>query len=227
MVTFTTNKLLEKPVVGGDVNLWGPPLNTNATLIDQITSLLVTVSVNSMTGNVALTQADMQYLGWNITGTQSGAIVIQPFTGMGGVYFVKNSSADVVTIQTAVPGTSISVVNGFVGIAITDGTNVFSITTSSAPSSVTTITAGGVVSASPGLNIINYVSPIAVQVNLPASPIVGAEISVKDGNGSAGTHNITVSGNGKVIDGLTTQTINTAYGLLSMTYNGTAWNIVS
>lgn len=64
------------------------------------------------------------------------------------------------------------------------------------------------------------------QVNLPAAPTTGQSFRIKDAVGNATTNNITVSGNGKNIDGTATKVINTNYGSYDLCYNGTQWNIL-
>jgi hypothetical protein len=65
-----------------------------------------------------------------------------------------------------------------------------------------------------------------VTVNLPAAAAAnnGQTVIVKDVNGSAATHNITVSviGGGN-IDGSTTDVISTNYGVVRVFSNGTQW----
>lgn len=64
-------------------------------------------------------------------------------------------------------------------------------------------------------------------INLPATPTTGEFHIVKDDTGTgAATNNITVSGNGKNIDGSASHTINTTRGAFTYIYNGTQWNIV-
>jgi hypothetical protein len=61
-------------------------------------------------------------------------------------------------------------------------------------------------------------------VNLPATPTVGDTYTIKDANGSAGTFNITVSGNGVNIDGgFASITIMTNFTQATFVYNGTTW----
>lgn len=60
-------------------------------------------------------------------------------------------------------------------------------------------------------------------INLPASPIAGDAYRVKDSTGTAATNNITVSGNGKNIEGTASATINTNFASLFLVYNGTQW----
>ena len=72
--------------------------------------------------------------------------------------------------------------------------------------------------------IINNTVPAATTVTLPASPGTNEIATVKDGAGNAQTYNITVSGNGKAIDGLSNQVIRTNYGSANFVWNGTQWN---
>lgn len=58
---------------------------------------------------------------------------------------------------------------------------------------------------------------------LPASPLVGQSITILDQTGDAETDNITIDGNGKLINGFTEALINSNYGSISVVYNGTNW----
>lgn len=62
-------------------------------------------------------------------------------------------------------------------------------------------------------------------IYLPPIPSVNQVIDVKDGKGDADTHNITINGNGKTIDGGSTLVIGSPYGWNSLVWNGTQWNI--
>lgn len=61
----------------------------------------------------------------------------------------------------------------------------------------------------------------ATTLNLPAEPIPNAPITVQDGQGDAASNVITVSGNGRDINGASTSTINTAYGAKKYVYSAT------
>lgn len=74
--------------------------------------------------------------------------------------------------------------------------------------------------------IVNKGTGAATQVNFPASPKTGRYLIVKDGKGDAGANNITVSGNGKNIDGSSTNVISTNSQARHYVYNGTQWNVV-
>lgn len=80
------------------------------------------------------------------------------------------------------------------------------------------------VGSSTELQIINKTVGAATQVTLPATPITGRRITVKDGKGDANTNNITVVPSAGTIDGAASSVINTAYGVREFVYNGTEWN---
>jgi hypothetical protein len=69
-------------------------------------------------------------------------------------------------------------------------------------------------------------SGVAVAVTLPAGTL-GRTFTIKDGLGLATTLlPITITPTAGTIDGAATATINTAYGSLTLVYNGTQWLII-
>jgi hypothetical protein len=64
----------------------------------------------------------------------------------------------------------------------------------------------------------------AFTVTLPASPALGQQFVIADVSGSALTNNITIDGNGQMINGNPTAVINTPYGRVILFYVGTAWS---
>jgi hypothetical protein len=60
-------------------------------------------------------------------------------------------------------------------------------------------------------------------ITLPTDWSAGKILIIKDESGGAGTNTITVSGNGKLIDGSATRAINTNYGVLRLISSGAAW----
>lgn len=65
-----------------------------------------------------------------------------------------------------------------------------------------------------------------VTITLPASPTDGDLYVVKDRDGSAAVYNITVSGNGNNIDGLSTYLINTNYQSISLIFSNGKWSVI-
>lgn len=66
----------------------------------------------------------------------------------------------------------------------------------------------------------------AKTVNLPATPANGDVYNIKDMTGNAAANNITVSGNGKNIDGVASYIMNTNYSSSVFMYNGTTWSVL-
>lgn len=75
--------------------------------------------------------------------------------------------------------------------------------------------------------IINKITGGATIATLPASPATNQYVVIKDGKGDANTNNITISGNGKDIDGGSSYVIGSSYGALTIIWNGTQWNIIA
>lgn len=83
-----------------------------------------------------------------------------------------------------------------------------------------------VVVAADSVVIMNKTVGAASAVTLPASPNTGRVIIVKDGKGDAAANNITISGNGKNIDGAATLVISTNFGVSRLVYNSAQWNVI-
>lgn len=66
----------------------------------------------------------------------------------------------------------------------------------------------------------------AFTVTLPSAPSTGDTYRVKDSTGQSATNNVTISGNGKNIDGSSTYVLNLAYAMVELTYNGSQWSVV-
>jgi hypothetical protein len=69
-----------------------------------------------------------------------------------------------------------------------------------------------------GTVLVQQIAPVTI--TLPPTPSAGQQVTVKDAQGVAGTHPITVAG---TIEGATNMTINFAYGWVSLTYSGMQW----
>lgn len=93
---------------------------------------------------------------------------------------------------------------------------------------VSVVTAAGtyVVVTADCVVVINKSVGAATAVTLPAAPNTNRMLTIKDGKGDAGTNNITISGNGKNIDGASTLVISSNFGVSRIVYNGTQWNVV-
>lgn len=69
-------------------------------------------------------------------------------------------------------------------------------------------------------------SSVAITINLIAAPSNGMQLDIKDVVGSAATHNITISGNGKNIDGASSIVLAQNYANVMLLYNGTEWSVL-
>ncbi len=63
-------------------------------------------------------------------------------------------------------------------------------------------------------------------ITLLASPTAATTFIVKDLNGTAGSSNITINGNGNNIDGASTYVISANYESITIAYTGTEWSII-
>jgi hypothetical protein len=64
-------------------------------------------------------------------------------------------------------------------------------------------------------------------INLPASPLLGDEYTVKDASGSVGIYTVTLNGNGHSIDGATSINFNSPYFTITVNYNGSSWSVIA
>jgi len=74
--------------------------------------------------------------------------------------------------------------------------------------------------------VINKTVGAATSVTLPLAPTNGQSFIIKDGKGDASTNNITIVGNGKLIDGSANRIINQNYQAYEVVYNGASWDVV-
>lgn len=63
-------------------------------------------------------------------------------------------------------------------------------------------------------------------INLPSNPSNSNLVTIKDKKGDAATNNITISGNGKLIDGVSSILINKNNQSYTLKYDGADWNII-
>lgn len=128
MVTFTTNKSLGLPQVGGDTGAWGPPLNNNSSILDASLGGSITVPISTVSGAITFLASNYTNTFISLTGAiTQNTIVTLP--AVGSFYTFRNTttntSAFTVTLQTtAAGGRVIGVPPGQSQDVYTDGTNV-------------------------------------------------------------------------------------------------------
>lgn len=107
--------------------------------------------------------------------------------------------------------------NGFILVVTANGPQIVQYTNVSGGTQFTGCTGGT------GLMTTGNAVTSLFTVNLPATPATGDIYTIKDANGSAGSNNILINGNGKTIDGSSSVLISTNYTNTTVTYNGTTW----
>lgn len=73
---------------------------------------------------------------------------------------------------------------------------------------------------------VNASNSTSKTINLPAAPTANNYVVIKDKKGDAGTFNITIQGNGKLIDGVASILINGNNQAYTLKYDGAAWNLI-
>ena len=121
----TTNKGLNQPTVGSAG--WGPPLNDNASYIDNALGGVTSISVTGVSATpVPLTIAQYRNLIIKFSGTLSNNVTYQIPAGVGGQWVIENTTTGGFTVTVASlsgTGTSVALVPGFSTI-VSDGTNI-------------------------------------------------------------------------------------------------------
>ncbi len=142
------------------------------------------------------------------------------------VLSVAGRTGAVVLANTDVSGLGTLSTQAAGAVAITGGT----VTNVRQQGHVTILTAAGnytgVTADFGGLIVINKTTGAATAVTLPASPVAGDMVTVKDGKGDCATNNITLTAAAGNIDGAASFVMNQAWCAIDLVYNGTLWNIV-
>lgn len=88
------------------------------------------------------------------------------------------------------------------------------------------VTAAGAITVTNADDVIlvNKASGAATSVNMPASPMTGAQYVIKDKKGDAASNNITLIG---TFDGATNYVINTNNGKATVMWDGTEWSVIA
>lgn len=122
----TTNKTLNVPANGSNVNMWDVPVNANWNSIDAALGSTTSLNVTSVSGTVNLTLTQYTPPIIKITGTLTANVTYSIPSGVGGFWtaFNNTTGAFTVTFASAGGGTSIVLPQGFSTAVISDGTNI-------------------------------------------------------------------------------------------------------
>lgn len=126
MVTFTPNKVLSKPANNEFVDTWDVPVNSDWDTIDAAFGGLVTINVVAASGTVAITAAQYKPRFIVLSGLLTASVNYQFPSGVGGQWYVFNTTtgAFTITFSSVGAGTSVVVGQGSQGDLICDATNV-------------------------------------------------------------------------------------------------------
>lgn len=124
--TFTTNKHIEKPANGDDVDTWDVPVNADWDTIDKALGGLTTINVVAATGTIALTFAQYRAPFLVFSGLLTASLNYQLPTGVGGFFWLFNNTtgAFTVTFSSAGGGTTYIIPQGGRAQLNSDGTNI-------------------------------------------------------------------------------------------------------
>ena len=124
---FSPNKNLIEPATGSFTNAWGPPVNSNFSILDEALGGVTTINVTGVTGPlIALSIAQYQPPNIVFTGTLSANLIYVLPTGVGGLWTVSNGTTGAFLIVMANQGVArtVSVAAGARAFVVSDGTNV-------------------------------------------------------------------------------------------------------
>ena len=237
--TYSTGLRTELQTTGENSGTWGTITNNNFSQVFEFS--IAGVYAKTLTdGDYTLTNADgPQTQAANearqntivFSGTLTAARTIQ-FPATQKTYMIYNNTSGGynLTLRLGAAGNTMSVVNGKMRIVATDGTNwydVFSLA-GLGEAWVAKTNSDSPYTASDGDNIFCDCSTGAITITLPASPSIGAQVKIIDGDGNAATNNITVGRNSEPIQGassdLTISTNNAGNSLVY--YDGTeGWRL--
>ncbi len=237
--TYSTGLRTELQVTGENSGTWGTITNSNFTQVFEFA--IAGVYAKTLTdADTTLTNTDGPQTQANnesrqntliLSGTLTAVRVVQ-FPATQKTYMVYNNTGGgyALTLRLGASGNTMSVVNGKMRIVATDGTNwydVFSLA-GLGESWTEKVVGDSPYTASDGDNIMCDCSSGAITITLPASPTIGMQVKVVDGDGNAGTNNITIDGGAEKVQGdAADMIISTNSAGVSLVYydSGNGWRL--
>ena len=124
--TWTANKSIEKPANGDYVDTWSTPLNADWDIVDAALGGVTSLSVTGASGTTTLSAAQYRPPVLKISGTLTANVVYQLPSGVGGFWFIQNTTtgAFTVTIKSAGGGATVNPPQGYNTPVVSDGTNI-------------------------------------------------------------------------------------------------------
>jgi hypothetical protein len=102
--TFSTNKGIESPGHGDQVDSWDSPVNKNWAILDKALGGQTTLNVTGLSGNITLTLAQYQSPYIAIIGTLSADVTYVLPAGVGGLWVIANTSTGTFVLTIASGG---------------------------------------------------------------------------------------------------------------------------
>ena len=128
---MTTNKGLNQPANGSNVDTWDVPVNNNFGWIDQ--AFGSTTALNATSGSAPLADTQYRSLVLAVSGAIAANVTYTIPSSVGGQWIVYNTTTDsaggpwTITIASAGGGTSVVIQRSKATVIISDGTNIRSV----------------------------------------------------------------------------------------------------
>jgi hypothetical protein len=124
--TYTQNKSLEKPSNGDYVDVWSTPINADWDIVDAALGGVTSLSVTGASGTITLSAAQYRPPVLKISGTLTANVTYQIPSGIGGFWFIQNTTtgAYTVTIKSGGGGATVNPPQGYNTPVVSDGTNI-------------------------------------------------------------------------------------------------------
>jgi hypothetical protein len=128
---MTTNKGLNQPANGSNVDTWDVPVNDNFGWIDQ--AFGSTTGLNATSGSATLVDTQYRSLVLAVSGAIAANVTYTIPTSVGGQWIVYNTTTDsaggpwTITIASGGGGTSVVIQRNKATVIISDGTNIRSV----------------------------------------------------------------------------------------------------
>jgi hypothetical protein len=225
MASSTSSDLkLELITTGEKSGTWGTITNTNLQILEQAASGYISLAVGS--GDVALSLANHatangKNLYYKLTGTLSANRTVTMPDSSERVFIVEDATARsssnyTLTVKT-VSGTGLALPIGSTTILYSDGTNITGKLQTkgyyTVPGAYTAVNNDQLLVDTSGAGISS-----SVTVTLPASPVIGNEVTFIDSGNNLSSNNLTIARNGSNILG--------AASNLVVSANGSAFTLV-
>jgi hypothetical protein len=237
--TYSTGLRTELQVTGENSGTWGTITNSNFSQVFEFA--IAGVYAKTLTdADTTLTNTDGPQTQANnesrqntliLTGTLTAVRVVQ-FPATQKTYMIYNNTSGgyALTLRLGAAGNTMSVVNGKMRIVATDGTNWYDVFSLAGLGEAWTEKAVGdsPYTASDGDNLFCDCSSGAITITLPASPTIGNQVKIVDGDGNAATNNITVDGGAEKVQGnAADMIISTNNAGISLVYydSGNGWRL--